>query len=563
MIWGSRTLFVLFFLFFFSELASAQEYAAAIGPGQLEKRFEAPKFPEQSPEAIAIPPSEEKVPSAQTDQVRFVVSRIEIKGAREYAEAELSGLYKGFLNQEISLTDIYKVSDAITAKYRNDGFILSRAVVPAQRIKDGTVRIRVIEGYVNQVIIEEKIKHPTRLLEEYGEKIRLSRPLKADVLERYLLLANDLPGIKARAIFSPTEKRTGAADLTIVVEKDSLESFSLVDNRGSRFVGPNQIQAGFAVNGSLGLSHRTQIRAITTSQGSELQLFELEHSLQVNDKGTSAVVAIRNTESEPGFQLEVLDINTDSISSDVTFAHPFLRSRTQNLIGRLGFSYRNSESDILGTPLSEDRLRSLRFGFSYDYVNDKGSVTFLDAELSQGLNILNARESGELNLSRKDGVSDYTKLSVEALRLERLSRNWSMLFGIKAQYSANPLLVAEQFSLGGTDYGRAYDPSELVGDNGKALKIEVQYNNRGLFSSLPLSLQIYSYYDLGSVKDRETLNTLARSGSMSSAGIGTRFEYTEWLSGSVEYSKPLTRDVAAEGIDGDKARLFFTLTGRF
>lgn len=559
----TRALLTLGCLIVFCGLASAQEYAAVIEPGQLEKRFERQKIPETPPQTIFVPPARQERPLVQTDQIRFVLSSIEIRGATQYTESEFFSLYQGTLNQQISLSEIYQLAEAITAKYRNDGFILSRALVPVQRIKDGIVHLRVIEGYVNQVIIEEKSKTPSRLLAQYGEKIRQSRPLKAKVLERYLLLANDLPGITARAIFSPTEKQTGAADLTIVIEKDAIESFSLVDNRGSRFVGPNQIQAGFAINGFLGRSHRTQIRAITASQESELQFFELEHSLQIDDKGTSAIVALRNTDSEPGSQLQVLDINTDSVSSDVTLVHPFIRSRAHNLAGRLAFSYRDSESDILGTPLSEDRLRSLRFGLSYDFVNSKGGVTFVDAEISQGLNILNARQSGSINLSRKDGVSDYTKLSLEVLRLERFAKNWSMLFGVKVQYAANPLLASEQFALGGANYGRAYDPSELVGDHGKAAKIELQYDRRQLFTDLPLSLQLYSYYDLGSVKDRQTNTTASRKESLSSIGIGTRFNYAEWLSGSLEFSKPLTRNVVAEGADGDQARLFFSLTGRF
>ena len=82
----------------------------------------------------------------------------EIKSAqaREQGKKEemIEKIVDGQINKwkkEVSLLDIYKVRDAITAKYRAAGYVLSQAIIPPQQISDGIVRIQVVEGYIGKV----------------------------------------------------------------------------------------------------------------------------------------------------------------------------------------------------------------------------------------------------------------------------------------------------------------------------------------------------------------------------------------------------------------------------
>ena len=77
------------------------------------------------------------------------------------------------------------IANRITARYRNDGYILSQAVVPRQDLRDGTLHIRVVEGFVNRVTVEGDGKDADSrgLVERYGQKITQDRPLKMKTLE--------------------------------------------------------------------------------------------------------------------------------------------------------------------------------------------------------------------------------------------------------------------------------------------------------------------------------------------------------------------------------------------
>lgn len=75
-----------------------------------------------------------------------------------------------------------------------------------------------------------------------------------------------------------------------------------------------------------------------------------------------------------------------------------------------------------------------------------------------------------------------------------------------------------------------------------------------------MRLAPYAFYDLGAVWQREpSVDTRA---SAASAGIGARLNVA-MLALNLELAKPLTRPVAAEAADGNRARIFGNLSYRF
>ena len=130
----------------------------------------------------------------------------------------------------------------MTRLYRNDGYILSQVVVPAQSIRDGVVRLDAVEGHVANTRVEGLVRAPRDLVEAHLERIRDARPLNAEVLERALLLINDLAGVTARATLSPSAQ-PGASDLTISFAETPRTVTLGLNNRGSKFLGPVRFTA--------------------------------------------------------------------------------------------------------------------------------------------------------------------------------------------------------------------------------------------------------------------------------------------------------------------------------
>lgn len=534
--------------------AWAQEVPSSVRPGQLERRFQQPLQPRAEPEPV-VPGPAEQLPAEDAEKIRFVLTGVVIDGVTVYTPEQMRPAYEKLLNTEVSLADLYAVAGQLTAQYRRDGYILSRVIVPAQRISAGVVHLQAVEGYIDKVLIEGAASSGTDLIAAYGRKIVAARPVTAAALERYLLLADDLPGITATAVLESSATEQGASTLTFLIEEDRVAGRVKADNRGSRYVGPAQFEAFADVNSVLVDHNRTRFRGIATAEFNELSIVEVEHEEQIGTEGTRLILKLTRTNSKPGHTLDNLKVDSVSTAGEATLSHPFVRSRPANLSGRLVLSARNAETRVLGSDFSEDRLRVVRAGMTYDFVDQWRGISLVDLELSKGLDILNATETGSPNLSRAKGRSDFFKAAATVSRLQALPSDFSLLVSLTGQYSGSALLVSEEFSVGGADFGRAYDPSEISGDRGAAALVELRYD-ADLGPEGPAALQFYGFYDIGGVWNEDPDTDEPFRKSLASAGAGMRVNITESLYGDLQVAVPLTRDVEAMGTKGDDPRIF-------
>ena len=531
----------------------------SVDPSLVERRFEDDQLPARAqPGAVPVVSVPTNVPSAEAARIRFTLRSVAIDGATVYTQDDFTPLFADKLGKEISLAEAQALAQAVTLKYRNDGYILSQAVLPEQTIEDGTLVVRVVEGYVSNVVVQGDVREGewSNLVEGYADKLRQHRPIHISTMERYLLLMDDLPGATARSTVRPSATEFGAAELVVDMSHKAFEGALTVDNRGSRFIGPVQLTGTVVANSLFNMYDRTTLRGILTSQTDELKFIDLQHEQQLGHEGTRIILNASTSRTNPGYTLTPLDIEGQSDNLIIRLTHPIIRTRTENLNVRGVFDYRNTDTDILGADFSDDRLRSLRAGVAYDFADDFDGINLVDFQISQGLNILNASESGA-NRSVALGESDYTKFNADITRTHSLPYGLSLFTAASAQYSLDKLLSSEQFTIGGANFGSAYDPAELAGDHGAAARAELRYGNQLGWNYLD-AYQAYGFYDIGKVWDK--INTGSNT-SLASTGAGVRMNFMPWLSGSAELAFPLTKQVS---IEGDKdPRLFFSLTGRF
>lgn len=533
---------------------AAQPLPGSVQPGQIERNFRPQPAPKSTLQPLVIPAVPEKrLPPAEAKAIHFTLSHLVITGATVYKPADFLPLYKAELGKTLSLADLYKIADAVTAKYRDDGYILSQAYVPAQTIDDGVARIAVVEGYVDQVRFKGEIKGRQGLFDQYRDKIEASRPLSLSVLERYLLLMGDLAGVKVRSLFEPSPTTPGASTLIVILENKPVDAQIGLDNRGTASLGPVELNVNGALNDGLRLYERTDLALVMTPQDSNaLQYYRLEHAETLDSEGTKLSVAATYVKTNPGDTLAPLDVQGNDGSASVTLSHPFIRSRQQNLYGSVNFTYRNTTTDELGVKTADDRIRSVAISGSYDFSDAWRGVTQLRTTLDNGLSIFGATPNDNPLASRTRGKTDFTKVEFYASRLQQLLGRWSALAQATGQVSADPLLAPEQFAIGGEPFGRAYDPSEITGDSGVAGSLEVDYSPP-ISPAFVKGAQLFGFYGIGEVFNR--IPTIGNQGDFSaaSAGFGFRLKITDHLTAAADVDKPLTRAPAVNGNKGWRA----------
>ncbi|MDR3478399.1 MAG: ShlB/FhaC/HecB family hemolysin secretion/activation protein [Gammaproteobacteria bacterium] len=501
--------------------------------------------------------------------IKFKLVRINLQGEHVYTEAQLAALYKDKIGTTITVAELQQIVQDITNYYRNNGYILSRAVLPPQHVANGVVFIQVIEGYIDQVKVVGVPVGARSIVQGYGNKISQVRPLQLKKMEQYLLLANEVPGVQVKAVLEPSKTNVGASNLNLVAQTKTFSSYVSYDDYGTRYIGPQQISAGVEADSIFRSGDSTQLNVVNTTRGQELRFLELLHSTPLGLNGTRLTVSGNTALTQPEFVLAPLKINgtADTYSAIVSF--PVIRSRTHNLSLDAGFNYVDSWVTSLqpSVQLYTDHLRTFRFGGNFDMSDSWHGNNGASLHVEQGLPILGATPESRAEsgfVSRVGGSGHFTRMSTQLSRLQQFGASrYSAYVVMQAQYALEPLLATEQFAYGGAQQalGRGYDPAELIGDRGAAGSLELRMNLSPEKRYLQAA-QLYAFYDIGVIWNLKNVVDQKRKQSAASAGVGSRFFFTKNVSGNLMIAQPITRQVSALELigRGRRPRVFFSIT---
>lgn len=512
---------------------------------------------------VVQPKQEESVLGEQAKKIKFKLNGVVLEGNHIYSQEQLSVIYKDKLHQTISVADLFGIVQAITNYYRNNGYIISRAVLPPQHVKDGIVKVQIIEGYLDQVNVAGNPKGAKCLILAYGHKIRQCPPLEIKRMERYMLIANETPGVQVRAVLSPSKNKTGAADLTLLTETNLVSGYMSYDNYGTRYIGPQQITANLGLNSMMVPGDATALTITKTPRGGELTFVDLNYGFPIKDTGTRWLIGGTRTQTHPLFVLQPTQIDGLNTNYYTGISYPWIRTRSENLTFTAGFGYLDSNVTTFGQQLYTDHLRNADIGIAYNFADKYYGANLLGANFRQGLPILGYTSDYNpltAQTSRPGGRGDYTKFTIVANRLQQIKGPFSAFGAIRGQWAFNPLLASEQFTWGGSQMGRGYDVAELIGDKGLGGTLELRYD-WSIGSFYIQGLQLYTFYDAGEIWNLKTAAGTPDKLSGTSTGVGARFYMTKYISGNLMWTQTLTKQVAAEQLIGDGARprVFFSI----
>lgn len=483
------------------------------------------------------------------EELRFVLQDLTLEGLTAYPQDEIRPLYEQYIGREISVATVFEIMAKIQQKYLDDGYALTKVVIPNQNIQGGNVRLAVIEGHVEEIEVASNVKR-TPAVEDAVNRIAAMRPLNVKKLERIMLLLNDLPdgslGVVLAAPKDVSKQGTGAVRLVLQANERQERIGSVgIDNHGSAFSGPWQTNVNLRGTSLLVDHSELELRTLAALPFQEQRLGNVSYTVPLYGiSGTKLTLGASKALTEPGSSLSTLDIKGAFESLEASLSYPLIRQRDMTLTIDGGFEWKNSRTKILGEELFDDRLRVAKTGLNFNFTDTLAGYNIVDTHYSQGLDIFGARESGSENLSRQDGKSDFQKFDFFAARLQALPANFEILGVVQGQYAFDPLLSSEEFGFGGSNMGRGYDSSEITGDRGLAGTLELRYRTTAPLFGTTFGIQPYAFYDIGKIWniDPSAKDKL----SAASAGAGVRVDETHGWNLDLNLAVPLTRSVEKE-----------------
>ncbi len=556
-------IFSFIICFTVTSIAHAQQLPGSVDPGRIrnEQSLEQSKRQSTAKPALEFDKSAQASAPEGADELLFTLNSVTIEGMSVFEKTRFEALYQDKIGTEVSAALLWDLAGSISKTYKDEGYFLSRAYVPAQKADAGRIHIKVIEGYIGAVEIAGK-NQDDHLVQEIISDITAQRPIKAQYLESQILRLNDLYRLNFKAVLAKSDTVSdGAVILRLEQEKPLSPQITLTThNYGSRFVGP--YRGGVTLEHSFIDYHKTTLstQAALPNANDDLLLGSVAHHIQITPS-VELDFLFSATKSTTGYTLEDREIKSNSLLWGIGASWRPIRQRNKNLTLSARLDSLNSNTDTFGTPLTRDRIRTFRLGATYDFTDPYQGRNLISLDVSKGLGIFDGSDEGDLNLSRADANPNFTKLDAYYGRQDYLGNSLFLNTSLAGQWASSSLFSSEEFGYGGQSFGRAYDSSEITGDHGIAASAELSY--AGLKPIKNHQINPYLFYDIGKVWNKG--NAAIDQISAASAGFGTKIHHNDGFIFDTALAFPLTKpiDTPIQGGNGKNPVFRFGLTKKF
>ena len=215
------SLFLVVMLFPCLGMAQSRTLPGSADPARLNDRLLQPT-PYQPKEIIAQDNLffEDNIPRT-TDG--FILEGVKLRGMNAFPQGYFDDLILEYRGKKVDLRILNHLASRITQIYRDKGYFISRAFIPQQEVKNGNVVVEILEGHIEDVIIDDPeniIKRDSlNILQDTVSKIKTLSPLHGPTLERYILLLNESQDVTIQSILrtSKNAARAGAVDVILKV----------------------------------------------------------------------------------------------------------------------------------------------------------------------------------------------------------------------------------------------------------------------------------------------------------------------------------------------------------
>ncbi len=515
-----------------------------------------PAAPPASNVGIHIERPSTPAPPAST--LRFAVKGFQIDGNTKFSRAALMPLLAPALGDARTLADLDEAATRITNFYRSHGYLVARAYVPAQDIRDGIVDIAIVEGRYGKVRLHNASHVRDAVLQRYVSTRRLGEVVDERRLDRAALLMQDVTGATAVTGNLQAGETPGTSDLTIDVPPVRALTASLqADNYGIRPTGRYRIGGALQWLSPLGFGDRLDARALTSITG---QTFgQLGYSAPIGSNGLRTGLSVTESTYRLGADFSSLDAYGHATVLSWTTSYPLIRSRTLNLNAESGFDRKSLTDHADGT--AEDKFENvIGVGVNGNVLTGNSLGTYA-LRVESGDVHFESADALALDQSSAQTAGRYRKYTYSLALYHAVIPRLQLYLALSGQRASKNLISSEKFSLGGPYGVRAYPTGEAPGDDGYLATAELRYAVAQ--SLVPGQLGVFGFVDTGFVRNNAyPFSAESNHRRLSGAGIGVTLAKAQDYEVRVVYAHKLGNATAVADTD-HAGRVWLQLTKAF
>lgn len=496
------------------------------------------------PVARAPAATDGKLLDEKTD-LSFKLLGVDLRGSTIYKPGDFDSILENYIGKNVTLAGLREIGNRIERKYRTDGYVATRVIVPPQAIRGGKPVMQIFEGKIIHYEINGEIgavkKHIARLL----DNLLTDKPATWSELERYLLLARDLPGISLTGTLrSAGDSSPGGVILVVDTALKAVDALVSVQNRNADPTGPWTVTLGVSQNSKTRFGERLGVVAIAAVQPIEQASAFALYEMGLGDEGLRLKLAFTQGQSEPRDDLFPLNLSAITTIGTAQLEFPIVRSRRLSLWTRGGLEFIEQRTSTRGVQLFDDAVRVMFAGVQGIWFTPIRSSVEFDIQFRKGIMGFGApdRFSALQLRSRFDAEMDFSIVKGQLKFNQKLPPWFELGVTVLGQHASKPLPSIEEMSVGELTIGRGFEPGAVIGDSGFGYSIELRFKPPSVEAWWLNDLKFYTFYDYAQVWDRGN-PTAAPNGFefVESVGIGARFQMFNTLFGDIYLAIPKSK----------------------
>lgn len=469
----------------------------------------------------------------------------------------------------ITLGQIETVADRITQFYRKRGFILARAYIPEQEVRDGVVTLTLLLGTLGEVLVHDNALYSNEYLASAFDNMIL-KPVTSSVVEENLYLINDFPGVSGTGYFEPgAQVGDTRLNLNVKAEKSYAANVRL-DNHGSEQTGLNRLYGEILWNNLAGNADQLHLAVLATGNPGNTTYGQIRYSSRIFSPRFTLSGGISKNDFVigPGNSEAVnnLELSGETTQADLTSSYSIKRSRTSSYYAELGVERIESvlrAGVIPGDDFLDDIVTSAFSVFIFDVLDEEnkmlhqGNVRLTAGRFEKGVDAGQDEQYNILNV-------DYSLLTFWKVPFTDVSSR--VIYRASMQYASSPLTSIYQYSLAGPTKARGYPVNQFSADNAAFMAVDVVFNAPDFFDitygginfreiSSPFLFLDASWGQVLSLNEIEPDD----SAQLYDAGFGLQFAYRNKFHGNLQFAFPLSEKFSSNEFQapGDTVKLVF------
>ncbi|MDK4501267.1 BamA/TamA family outer membrane protein [Fusobacterium necrophorum] len=478
---------------------------------------------------------ERKEEDIKVSDVSFLLKKMEIPKSDILTEQEMERIWESYIEKEITITELYTIVQKINELYQEKGYLVCRAVLPAQKIQNGIVNILLIEGKTGDITIQGNHSTREKYIEERIplEKGKISNFKELDRSLTRFNLTNDSP----IQVNMTSGKVLGTTDYFLqIYEPKRQQFFTFADNLGQKNTGELRWGISYINNSVTGNRDQLSLTSLLTEGTASLSSI---YTFPVSKKGTK--VSLQHSLGKLKHIQGALKhkITGNSYSYGIGIVHPVLVDEKNKIELSLDWGRQRTVTDLLKLNWVNNRLSKYTAGIGISHY-EEDSIFYTKQNITKGKFI---PISGD--------EKKYTKYDMFLMYQKNLKYHALATLRMTGQYSLSKKLPSvEQIYAGGAYNVRGYPESFMGAEHGIFFNIELSklVENKGEF---------FVFLDGASLHGESAW----QENRIFSSGFGYRLRFLEKNNIAVSMAFPWKKTINSISVDSN--RIYITINHEF